>query len=98
MTLCAVVSAFSATTGVAATTCLLMMTLALWARRGMFVLAMLALSCLAADWPGNPLREATSPVRQLVIIGYAVAVSHWFRFRRCPPRGRRNIAANSATR
>jgi hypothetical protein len=80
VTVCAIVMAWSAPLGVAASVFLMLMGLALWARQGVLCLAMLMAACLAVD--SSQQDSASRMERQLMVILLAGALCTWYRVRR----------------
>lgn len=82
MTLCSVLLAFVPVVGTAATSALILLALALWARQGFVALAMLMAASLAADWSHRSLHSASTAGPQVVVLLLAAALCLGYRLRR----------------
>lgn len=82
MTLCSVLLAFVPAVGTAATSALILLALALWARQGFVALAMLMAASLAADWSHRSLHSASTAGPQVVVLLLAAALCLGYRLRR----------------
>ena len=85
VTICSVLAAASPAIGAASSACLMLMSLAVWARQGFMALAMLAGACLATSPPLSDATEfVTVSMRECVVCLLGVGTCYWYRFRRAP--------------
>jgi hypothetical protein len=82
VTVCAVLSAFSAVIGIVAGAMLMLMALALWARQGMLALILFMLASLTADVTSSNHNEAAALGRQFFVILLAAVLCGWYCLRR----------------
>ena len=78
VTLCSILLALSSVLGVATSLILMLMGLALWARRGWIALAMLMAASLAADGSFDLPNSGLSMVRQIAVILLAASLCSWY--------------------
>lgn len=86
VTLCGILSALSALIGIAASSLLMLMSLALWARQGLLALTMFMAACLGADAPFQARGEGAALARQALVVLVAAGLCGWYCLRRAGER------------